>query len=46
MQIIAGMGFTFMSLIIISGSTKKADTNNLTTKINQPVLETDDEPYH
>jgi len=45
MQIIVGLFFTFFSLIIISGSTKKSDESNLTTKMNQPLME-DDEEVH
>ena len=43
MQIIVGLFFTFFSLVIISGSTKKSE--NLTTKLNQPLMENDEEVH-
>lgn len=39
------MFFTFFSLIIISSTTKKSDENNLTTKMNQPLMETDENDH-
>ncbi|CDW86304.1 membrane protein [Stylonychia lemnae] len=45
MQIIVGLIFTFFSLIIISSSTKKSDATNLTTQMNQPLIE-DEEDNH
>lgn len=45
MQIIVGLFFTFFSLIIISGTTKKSDGGNLTERMNQPLMEDDDEVH-
>lgn len=40
LQIIAGLCFTFMSLAVISSSTKDSGSaNNIATKINQPLME-------
>ena len=38
-----GVFFTFVSLIIISGSTKKSDENNLTARMNAPMMESEDD---
>ena len=42
MQIIAGLLFTFVSLAIISGSSKNSDKENMATTINKPLMENDD----
>ena len=38
-QIIAGAFVTVISLFVISSSTQKSDKQNLTTKMNQPLME-------
>ena len=43
LQISLGLFFTFVSLIIISGSTKKSDENNLTARMNSPMMEDDED---
>ena len=43
MQIVVGLFFTFISLLIISSTTKKSD--NLTTKMNAPLIEDEDNDY-
>lgn len=45
LQIIVGLIFTFFSLLIISSSTRKSDSTNLTTKINQPLMEDEEEAH-
>ena len=42
MQIIAGLSFTFMSLAIISSTTKSEDKSNLTTKMNGHLMENEE----
>lgn len=44
-QIVAGSFVTIISLMTISGSTKSSHKENLTTQINQPFMETDDENH-
>lgn len=40
LQIIAGLCFTFISLAVISSSTKdQTGTNNIAAKMNQPLME-------
>lgn len=46
LQIIVGLFFTFFALLIISSSTKKADATNLTTRINQPLMEDEEEAHN
>jgi TRAP-type C4-dicarboxylate transport system permease small subunit len=43
LQIILGLFFTFISLIIISGSTKKSDVSNMTTKMNNQMMEDEED---
>ena len=43
MQIVLGLFFTFISLIVISGSTKKSDENNLTTRANNHMMEDEED---
>jgi hypothetical protein len=40
---VIGAFFTFVSLIVISAATKKDGKDNLTTKMNQPLMESDEE---
>lgn len=37
------MFFTIFSLIVISGTTKKADESNITTKINSALIENEED---
>jgi hypothetical protein len=43
MQIIVGLFFTLMSLIIISGSTKKEGESNIATVANQAMIEDEED---
>ena len=43
MQIALGLFFTFVSLVVISGSTKKSDESNLTEKMNAPMMEDEED---
>jgi hypothetical protein len=45
LQIIVGAFVTVISLMVISSTTKKSHKQNLTTKINQPLME-DEEDDH
>jgi hypothetical protein len=45
MQLITGGFVTAVSLMVISSTTKKSDKNNLTTRMNQPLME-DEEDTH
>ena len=45
MQLITGGFVTAVSLMVISSTTKKSDKNNLTTRMNQPLME-DEEDNH
>lgn len=42
-QIIVGTIVTILSLFVISSTTKSSDKENLTTKMNQPLMEEDEE---
>lgn len=43
MQIVAGSFVTGVSLMVISSTTKKS--NNLTTKLNQPLMENEEDNH-
>jgi hypothetical protein len=45
LQIVIGSAITVISLMVISTTTKRSDKDNLTTRINQPLME-DDEDDH
>ncbi len=44
MQIIVGAFVTVISLFVISSTTAKSDKQNLTTKMNQPLMENEEDP--
>jgi hypothetical protein len=43
MQIIVGAFVTVVSLFVISSTTAKSDKQNLTTKMNQPLMEEEED---
>lgn len=45
LQIVIGSFVTIISLMVISMTTKKADKDNLTTRINQPLMETEEDDF-
>lgn len=44
MQIVAGLGFTLLSLLIIAGSTKKEEKATLSERVNGPLMEAEGAP--
>lgn len=45
LQIVVGASITIVSLLVISATTKKSNKENLTTRINQPLMENDEDDY-
>ena len=45
LQIVVGAFITIISLMVISSTTKKSDKDNLTTRINQPLMENDEDDH-
>ena len=43
LQIVIGAAVTVISLLVISASTKKSDRENFTTRINQGMMEDEED---